>query len=58
MFVDILVENPELWSKTVLLLNYDEEGGLFDHMVPPTPPLTRAHGTSTVSTVQRNLPGA
>ena len=33
-----LTANPEVWSKTVLFLMYDENGGFFDHVVPPTPP--------------------
>jgi phospholipase C len=45
---DILVSNPEVWSKTVFLVNYDENDGGFDHMVPPTPPQTTANGASTV----------
>jgi phospholipase C len=32
-----LTQNPEVWSKTVLFVNYDENGGFFDHVVPPTP---------------------
>src|SRR5689334_21647925 len=36
--VDILASNPEIWSKMVLFVTYDEEGGHFDHLVPPTPP--------------------
>ncbi|MEO8053241.1 MAG: phospholipase C, phosphocholine-specific, partial [Acidobacteriota bacterium] len=47
-FIDILVANPELWSKTALFLNFDEEGGFFDHQVPPTPPSSAANGLSTV----------
>jgi len=46
---DILVSNPEVWSKTVFLINYDENDGAFDHLVPPTPPQTPANGASTVS---------
>jgi phospholipase C len=45
--LESLVANPEVWSKTVFILNYDENDGLFDHMVPPMPPLTQqtnAHG--------------
>lgn len=30
--------NPELWSKTVVLINYDEHDGFFDHVIPPTAP--------------------
>jgi phospholipase C len=29
---------PDLWAKTVVLLNYDEHDGFFDHVVPPTAP--------------------
>jgi phospholipase C len=46
---DILVSNPEVWSKTVFIVNYDENDGGFDHLVPPTPPQTSANGASTVS---------
>jgi phospholipase C len=46
---DVLVSNPELWSKTVFIVNYDENDGGFDHMVSPTPPQTSANGASTVS---------
>lgn len=33
-----LTANPDVWASTVLLLNYDENDGLFDHMPPPVPP--------------------
>ena len=33
-----LTSNPAMWSKTVLFLTYDENGGFFDHVAPPTPP--------------------
>jgi phospholipase C len=29
-------ENPTLWASTVLLVVYDEHGGIFDHVVPPS----------------------
>ena len=35
------------WARTVLVINYDEWGGFFDHVAPPTrplPPATRAAG--------------
>jgi phospholipase C len=47
--LDILVSHPEVFSKTVFIINYDEGDGSFDHMVPPTPPQTPANGASTVS---------
>lgn len=30
--------NPEVWAKTLFILNYDENDGLFDHVAPPVPP--------------------
>jgi phospholipase C len=56
-FVDILASNPDVWSKTVLFLNYDEEGGFFDHMVPPTPAPSADFGGSTVDIVNGIFPG-
>jgi len=55
--VDILASNPEVWSRMVLLVTYDEEGGFFDHLVPPTPPQTRAQGLSTVPITNEIYPG-
>jgi len=52
-----LTANPEVWGRTVLLINYDENDGFFDHMPPPAPPSTRRvqprfelAGASTVDT--------
>jgi len=28
--------NPDLWQSTALLIVYDEHGGLYDHVVPPS----------------------
>ena len=28
-------QNPDLWKSTVLLIVYDEHGGIFDHVPPP-----------------------
>jgi phospholipase C len=36
--IDAIAANPEVWAKTVFILSYDENDGLFDHIVPPTPP--------------------
>ena len=33
-----LMSNPDLWSKTAVFLTYDENGGFFDHVAPPTAP--------------------
>ncbi|BAN25826.1 phosphocholine-specific phospholipase C [Caballeronia insecticola] len=48
--LDALTANPEVWSKTVLFIMYDENDGFFDHVVPPQPPTSRAQGLSTVTT--------
>jgi phospholipase C len=37
-----------VFSKTVLVLNYDEADGSFDHVTPPFPPQSPAFGASTV----------
>ncbi|WP_322092410.1 phosphocholine-specific phospholipase C [Paraburkholderia bannensis] len=47
--LDALTSNPEVWSKTVLFIMYDENDGFFDHIVPPQPPTTSTQGKSTVS---------
>jgi phospholipase C len=46
---DILVSNPDVFSKTVFIINYDEGDGSFDHIVSPTPPPGADFGDSTVS---------
>ncbi|MEV6107280.1 phosphocholine-specific phospholipase C [Streptomyces sp. NPDC051940] len=45
--LDALTSNPAVWSKTALFITYDENDGFFDHVVPPLPPVTAAHGAST-----------
>jgi phospholipase C len=36
--LDALTSKPGLWERTALIVSYDENGGLFDHVAPPTPP--------------------
>jgi phospholipase C len=36
--IDAIAANPEVWAKTVFILDYDENDGLFDHVPPPLPP--------------------
>ncbi|MEO7009098.1 MAG: alkaline phosphatase family protein, partial [Caldimonas sp.] len=36
--LEALTANPEVWSKTVLIVNFDENDGYFDHVAPPAPP--------------------
>ncbi len=54
--LDALTSNPEVWSRTVFLVMYDENDGFFDHVVPPTPPLNREQGLSTVPTHDERHP--
>jgi phospholipase C len=39
-----LVANPEVWSRTVFFLTFDENDGLFDHVPPPAPPSYNPNG--------------
>ena len=34
----ILVSNPHVWAQTVFIVNYDENGGFFDHVPPHVAP--------------------
>ncbi|MEY4579812.1 MAG: hypothetical protein RL701_4515, partial [Pseudomonadota bacterium] len=36
--LDILVSNPEVWSRTVFIVTFDENDRFFDHVPPPAPP--------------------
>ncbi|MEV4058749.1 phosphocholine-specific phospholipase C [Nonomuraea dietziae] len=48
--MNAVAEHPEVWARTVFILNYDEHGGFFDHCLPPVPPPGAGRGASTVST--------
>jgi phospholipase C len=36
--IDAIASNPDVWAKTVFILCYDENDGIFDHVAPPVPP--------------------
>jgi phospholipase C len=36
--VEALTSNPATWARTAFIIVYDENDGLFDHVLPPTPP--------------------
>jgi phospholipase C len=36
--LDALASSPQVWSRTVLLITFDEFDGYFDHVPPPVPP--------------------
>ncbi|TAL85666.1 MAG: phospholipase C, phosphocholine-specific [Rhodanobacter sp.] len=46
--LEALAARPEVWSKTVFLLCYDENDGFFDHVPPPLPALDSSMGRSTI----------
>ena len=53
--LDALTANPEVWSKTVLIVNFDENDGYFDHMPPPCAPSydnNQLQGKTTLSDSQ------
>ncbi len=43
--LDALTAVPEVWSKTVLLINFDENDGYFDHYPSPAAPSINPDGT-------------
>jgi phospholipase C len=49
-----LLSNSAVWSKTVVFITYDENGGFFDHVPPPVPP----RGTVGEFINARTLPSA
>ncbi len=46
--------HPGIWKKTAVIINYDENGGFFDHVSPPTAPA----GTRGEYLTAGTLPGA
>jgi phospholipase C len=46
--LNALTSNPEVWSKTVLLITFDENDGFFDHVVGHYPNVGGLAGQSTV----------
>ena len=65
--IDAIAANPDVWAKTAVILTYDENDGLFDHVAPPTPPpgtpgefvtWTSPGGTPATACRWGRLPGA
>jgi phospholipase C len=51
---EALVNNPSTWQHTALFITYDENGGFFDHVNPPSAPA----GTAGEYVTAANLPDA
>jgi phospholipase C len=43
--LNALTASPEVWSKTVLIVNFDENDGYFDHMPSPAAPSLNTDGS-------------
>jgi phospholipase C len=55
--LSILVANPEVWAQTVFIVNYDENGGFFDHVPPPAAPAGTAGEYLAVSPLPSSAGG-
>src|SRR6202171_5819659 len=49
--LNALTANSAQWAKTALFVTYDENGGFFDHVIPPTAPLNTPGEYITVPAV-------
>jgi phospholipase C len=47
--LNALTSDPEVWSKTALLITFDENDGFFDHVVGACPNVAGLNGQSTVA---------
>ena len=47
--MEILLQNPEVWKKTIFIVTYDENDGYFDHLPPFTVPNPYKDNTGKVS---------
>jgi phospholipase C len=47
--MEILLQNPEVWKKTIFILTYDENDGYFDHVPPYIVPNPYKEHTGKVS---------
>jgi phospholipase C len=55
--LNTLVSNPDVWSRTVFFIMYDENGGFFDHVPPPVPTSGAAGAWLTVDPLPSEASG-
>ncbi len=55
--IDALVSHPDIWRKTALFITWDENGGFFDHVAPPTAPPGTPGEYLTVATLPAEAGG-
>ncbi len=57
--LNALTNNPEIWSQTVFLINFDENDGFFDHVPSPSAPSKdvtgQVYGKSTLTDDQMSF---
>jgi phospholipase C len=44
---EALRSNPDVWMKSVLIVTYDEHGGFYDHVVPPSKGIASPDGIAS-----------
>jgi phospholipase C len=52
--LESLIASPDVWSRTVLIITFDENDGMFDHVPPPAPPSIDEHGIVLGETTLEN----
>jgi phospholipase C len=55
--LNILVSHPDVWAQTVFIVDYDENGGFFDHVPPASAPARTAGEYLTVSPLPSSAGG-
>jgi phospholipase C len=55
--LEALTARPDVFAKTVFILNYDENDGFFDHMPPAVPAIDPSMGKSSVEVTGENYHG-
>jgi phospholipase C len=55
--LNTLVSNPDVWAQTVFIVNYDENGGFFDHVPPAVAPAGTAGEYLTASPLPSSAGG-
>jgi phospholipase C len=56
--LEALAANEELWNETVFIINYDENDGYFDHVLPPVPDAVTYPDEFVTKTSPGGTPGA
>src|SRR6202167_4058091 len=56
--INAIASNPDVFAKTVFILIYDENDGLFDHVAPPTAPAgTPGEYNTSSPSAEKDAPG-